>query len=230
VLTVDETAANEIFLSPEGDSSRCVPLGISHSTYVGIARPHRKEHRKGGWGFTIELSHAEVKHALGVAFAARRAGTPLNTMVTLRGDPNEGLAASKRRLTRKIGHLGQALHRRGQPHIGMTVFERKRGTGNSNLLHCHHLVFVHPKACDVVARMHNGNSIDVRDAHSGQVAYVTKQRQQLPPALERALRGKLWARQAGDYIPGRRLHVTKATAALLPELRPKRRRTSGSAT
>ena len=171
-----------------------------------------KADRKGGWPWTVELSWAEVRYISELDKAATDSGAPLNRMVTIRGSSTDTpLAAEKARLAGKVAHIGQALHRAGFEHIGLTVYERKRGKE----LHAHHLLHVPRAAMPVLARFHSPPDVKITTTTVRRVSYVTKQREQLSPDFERTM-SSLFSRQPGDYIPGPRYSLTGALAALVP--------------
>ena len=153
------------------------------------------------------LTWDEVKQIDSIAHAARRERQPLNVLVTIRAPRGAPDAASKRKVTTDIAHLGEALKRRGQEHVGLTVFEK------SPDLHAHHLVHVRRENIDVVERRHDGEIVDVRKADAGAVAYITKQRQCLSPAFEAEIRRP--REKSGGPIPGKRWTATPAAQALV---------------
>jgi hypothetical protein len=80
-----------------------------------------------------------VKDIADLCHRARRAGVPMNMMVTIRAPRDVPASTGKRFLSRAIRHLGQLLRRQGQAHIGVTAYEAE---GESGDLHAHHVVNV----------------------------------------------------------------------------------------
>ena len=64
-------------------------------------------------------------------------------LLTIRAPKDKSLVEGKDFIQKKTAHLGQALqrgtrHRKGTPHIGLTVYEIGRDEGH---LHAHHMVY-----------------------------------------------------------------------------------------
>jgi hypothetical protein len=129
-------------------------------------------------------------------------------MVTIRAPREVAASAGKRYLSRAIAHLGQLLQRRGQAHIGVTVYE----VGDAGDLHTHHLVHVARRNYAAVEAWCDGEVRHVRRTDRHAVEYITKQRQCLPPDYEKKIRRK---RTAGAMIPGVRWSVTEGARQLL---------------
>jgi DNA-binding transcriptional regulator YiaG len=153
--------------------------------------------------------------------AARAAGMRLNVFATLRSPTGLTDVERKRVIARRTAHLGQALQRRGQPHIGMTFFEKRSGGD----LHAHHLVHVEHKNIDVIERwadiydpkpVKRREKLDVpihaRPAVATDIGYVTKQRLPFSPEYEARCPHR---RQRGAVIPGKRWTATREALALL---------------
>lgn len=176
----------------------------------------RKPPKRGGWGSPTSIPWERVKEAFEIDHAARRAGKALNLLVTLRMPPDATEQEGKREICRAIGHLGQALKRRGVDHLGITTYEKRPGA----LLHAHHLVHVPKKHLEVLetfianisARFGDPYAADYRPADRAAVGYVTKQRQVLPPDMEATIRHR---RQKGAAITGSRISFTVAAKDLL---------------
>ncbi len=125
----------------------------------------------------MSLTWAQVQNIDALAHEARRAGTPLNRCITIRGLPGKSDAQSKRHISRLLAHLGQGLQRRGQLSLGVTVYEKVAGQP----LHAHRLFYVAPAHVDVVARWHDGEAVCVTEADEDGPEYVSKQRRPWPP-------------------------------------------------
>lgn len=179
-----------------------------------------KPDRKGGWGHTIALSPSEVQYVGDVYFAAARAGTPLTELITYRGANGADLSASKRAIAKQQANIGQALKRMGIDYVAVATFERVR---DNNFIEAHQLLYVPPEARDdIVRRFIDNDQVHIRPAWWRDYQYITKQRKSGEPEWEREQikAERLWQRQAGDYIPGARLTVTKSAKALVAD-RPK---------
>jgi hypothetical protein len=146
-----------------------------------------------------------VKRIDALAGAARRNRTSLNVLCTLRGRLDLPENESKRQIVRQTAHLGEALKRRGQPHIGVTVFEK------APHLHGHHLVYVDPENDDVVATYADQTEFHARPADRYAPEYITKQRRWLGPRFET---GRQWEPSGGE-VPGKRYTMTTAAEALI---------------
>ena len=132
----------------------------------------------------------------------------MNVLVTINPGCDNDDAERKRYCSRKIAHLGQALKRRGQPHIGVTTFEKEL----QGELHAHHLLHVRPQNFDVLARIADGISIHFRTAAMTDPAYITKHRLPGSPEFEAYAGHK---RRRGAKITGQRVHYTQAAKTLL---------------
>lgn len=189
----------------QGTQNRAIRTKALHTLCVEHkASPRAK--RKGGWKSTKYLSWAEVKAAEDLAHAARGARRPLNVMLTVRGARGEREATAKRGIQTKIARFGQALHRRGVPHVGLTIYER------SPDLHAHHLLHLPHEHDDILARFADGQHVHARPADREAVEYVTKQRRWLGPEIERKI-NRQWV--AGAAIVGRRWSPTASLKALV---------------
>ena len=100
----------------------------SHPKPTAQTRPARKRKRKGGWPTTTGLKWREVKNILALARSAR-----FNVILHIM--PADGTDAERKRFVAKtVGHLGQALKRRGQEHSGVTIYEKGPTAGLFNAL------------------------------------------------------------------------------------------------
>lgn len=176
----------------------------------------RKRRKKGGWGSSTCLRWQEVKQIAHMDALARQAGRPMNVFASIRSPEGVEGAEAKRAIGRAVAHFGQALHRRGVPHIGLTVYEREPG----GEVHGHHLAHVPREHDDILARWADGNERHVRPAAATDVLYMTKQREALPPHFTPTLYGKPHNRRKGAEIPGPRWTATKALCALEQQERP----------
>ena len=225
VFTTDAGAPAGLASAAQSISSDKQPRPAAPSSYDEYGRPRRRSRKpdtRGGWGHTTELSAQEVRYLHEAAYHARSAGTPWNYRIDMRAPNGLSPKAGKRWLQVAIARVGQALQRQGFEHIGTTVFERKP---HDDFVHCHHALHVSAAALPIIQRLCDGDAVRLQRWHRNALGYMTKQRQQLPPEYERRLpRGLLWKRQQGDIIPGRRLHLTKAQKAMMPDPMPARRR------
>ena len=140
----------------------------------------RRKKRKGGWPARTGLTWPEVKQVSDLYHAAHQAGIPLNVLVTIQPAAITDDALRKRYCSRKIAHIGQALKRRGQAHIGVTTFEKEL----NGELHAHHLVHIAAKNIDVVERWADGLIIHARKAVPSDPGYITKHRLPGSPEFE----------------------------------------------
>jgi len=137
-----------------------------------------KPRRRGGWKSSTSIPWRVVKdiHALG---HHERFNTVVHIMPD-QGDDRE----RKRFISRFIARLGQVLKRNGEPHTGVTIYEKRDDVD----LHAHHLCRVCYRLRWVIARLANGSLIMIEFFRSNELdrwlAYCTKQRASLPPELE----------------------------------------------
>ena len=190
-------------------------------TYRERATARTKTPRRGGWGHTIELSYSEMRYAAGIKAATDRNRTPLNYFASIHCPDGLTLQESKRFLELYIARLGQALKRNGYPHFGITTFERKR---DDQSIHAHHQFHVPKGAFHIVDRFADGIVVDIKKSHHNSLRYMLKQHVQMNTDFEKTRPDIFRPRQPGDYIPGKRLSVTKAAKALVPDAEnPKRK-------
>jgi hypothetical protein len=117
----------------------------------------------------MRLTWGEVREIKSFDHTARREGRPLNVCLTIRAPLDVADKIGKRAIAKTVGHFGQELQRRGQPHFGETVYEK------APHLHAHHLVHVDPENNDVVARYADGETVYEKAPHCEAV----EQRRQL---------------------------------------------------
>jgi hypothetical protein len=165
-----------------------------------------------------------VKQVSALDYLARSAGL-IPLFVTIRAPKGEPAAKGKRFIAKRLGHLGQSLQRdtrsrRGQPHIGMTVYEV---APDESHLHAHHIVYLTRRAdmkivarwADVFEPKRTGKRHDVtmhaRPACLNDIGYMTKQRLPLSPDFEANTTHR---RKPGGFIPGPRWALTKHFRAM----------------
>jgi len=171
-------------------------------------RRSRRHKCKGGWPTSKSLKWSDVRDISALAHCA-------NYNVLLHIMPMTGTDAErKRHIARIVAHLGQALQRRGQEHLGTTVYEKKDDAD----LHGHHLCRIE-KGNECVLAKYDGYIVRVeiipRLKLYERVAYVTKQRRPLAPELEKVSTHR---RQRSLPIKGPRFTHTKAAKQILLDL------------
>lgn len=176
------------------------------------ARQKRKTSRRRGPKGSKRLEWAQITQVDEFAHQARKAGVPLNILVTIRAPKDVSDAEGKRIISRRIAHLGQALKRHAQEHFGVTVYEK------GPHLHAHHLVHVTPQNLDFIKGWSEGKDgdVDVREADRRAPLYITKQRRWMGPKIEDKIGTRLGRRpwEPGASIVGPRLSFTSAAKAL----------------
>ncbi|WP_029032433.1 helix-turn-helix transcriptional regulator [Salinarimonas rosea] len=137
------------------------------------------------------------------------AGVPFNAMVTARA--RGATDAEGKALVRKlVFRIGRKFGENGHELIGVIVYEREPGTVH---LHAHVLLHVPPRAWKLIEAFNRADGeVHVRRADADAIEYVTKQRQWLGPAAEKAI-GRRWI--ASARIEGPRYTPTTAAKALL---------------
>jgi hypothetical protein len=169
-------------------------------------RRSRRHKGKGGWPTSKSLKWSDVRDISALAHCA-------SYNVLLHIMPMTGTDAErKRHIARIVAHLGQALQRRGQEHLGTTVYEKKDDAD----LHGHHLCRIE-KGNECVLAKYDGYIVRVEIILKlyERVAYVTKQRRSLPPEFEKVVAH--W-RQGGMPIKGPRFSHTRAAKQVLLDL------------
>jgi hypothetical protein len=175
-------------------------------------RRGKKPAKRGPKGSTC-LTWNQVKQIDGFAHLTRKERVPLTMFITYRAPSDVPDAKGKRIISRKIAHLGQDLKRRGQPHVAVTVYEKK------SHLHAHHLVHVAPKHKDLILGRDEGEGGDVHVRMADRFApvYITKQRRWMGPEIENKIRTagrkRLW--EEGASIVGPRFTFTTDARALM---------------
>jgi hypothetical protein len=178
----------------------------TYQTKAFHVRGYRK--RKGGWRASPGLRWSDVKAIFELASVAGLRGFGFTHFISIM--PAGGSDMERKRVcSRVIAHLGQAIHRRGHPHIGVTVYEK--GCAD---LHAHHLVHVPRGEEKLLAHLSNRPTRRVRRAAPTDVGYITKERLPLPPEFEK--RVSHW-RKKGALLPGKRWSATKGALALLAD-------------
>jgi hypothetical protein len=144
---------------------------------------------------------------------AKKVYAPLNVFVTIRAPMNVSDAEGKRIISRRIAHLGQALKRHRQDHIGVTIYEK------GPHLHAHHLAYVAPRNMKLVMDWNEGEDSDVhvRKADWFAPIYATKQRKWMGPEIEDKISTQRGRRpwEKGAHIAGPRLAFTKEAKAIM---------------
>jgi hypothetical protein len=136
-----------------------------------------------------------------------KAGFPPTHQFTIM--PSSGDDTSRKRYcTRKIGHLGQALKRHQEPHIGITIFEKPIHRD----LHAHHLVHL-PRSEFTLAERRWPLEVHVEEIWNLNwlLRYVTKERQHLPPDFESKIK-RPW--RPCREVPGNRWTMTTEAKAI----------------
>lgn len=159
--------------------------------------------RKGGWRSYTGMHWAEKRLIHALAYRAR-------FNVVLDVHPPEGFEGSEQERKRwcrdRLRATGQALKRRGQKWVGVTIYEQDPGTH----LHAHHLCRVEPRNLDVIDRFDDGSTILSlrlnRQNFDNAIGYRTKQRLPLGDEIEAEVcHSRNNRRQKGSPIRGRRV-------------------------
>jgi hypothetical protein len=108
----------------------------------------KAQRRSGGWPTTQYLTHEEFREAKNNAYAICNAGYRWSIFISLRPRENLSDREKKRWIQLRLGRLGQALERRGQPYISQTMYEKS----SDGSLHGHALVYVLKDNFDVIKR------------------------------------------------------------------------------
>jgi hypothetical protein len=181
-----------------------------------------KRSQKGGHGYTMELSRDEVRYICHVGKILFDQQMPVY-FGTIRCPDGLSVNNQKRYLSRKVGHIGQSIKRKGESFFCISLYERTRGRSK---LHLHLLIVAtSPKARFVIRRYSNGDSIEFKKANPNIIHYLVKQRQSTKPDYIRS------KRQPGDLIPGPRYSLTADLKKLVsPHIqKPTRRKTPRNA-
>jgi hypothetical protein len=186
-----------------------------------------------GWPETRYLEHDEFKQAKFDAYLIAASGYRWSIFVSLMPPDYLSDAGKQKWIRRKLGRLGQALERRGQPYISQTTLEKKRG----GKLHGHALIYVLPENFDMierhadkflrVARKKLDGEISVEfhaevigatpDDLRNVILYSLKQHRFAGKYEESR---KFWIKM-GDPIKGRRLSYSKTALAILAKEKAK---------
>ena len=167
--------------------------------------------RAGGWQPSPRLSWQQVKEIDEAVHRLAGLGVAPTHCITIM--PPAPIAADNKRkrfCVGKIAHIGEALKRHDQPHIGLTTVENPFDAD----LHVNHLVFVPRGERKTIARFHNPPCTHVEAIYDlpGVVAYVTKERRRMSPGFERAI-NRPW--QRCRPVPGKRWTLTADARAAL---------------
>jgi hypothetical protein len=187
-------------LATEPDVKRLPPEGQGRAVRQG-----RRKKRKGGWRSTTGLTRQQVTDMHDGASAARSRGQALDVVVTFNPDNRDGQTAQERKrwLGHKVDALRQALERRGQPWIAVTVWQWPVG----GRLHCHVLCWIEPGNDDVVSGFDDRPAVHVTK-WSRDIGYFTRER--LPSGPPEYENRKRWKWVKGNPIKGQRLTISAA--------------------
>lgn len=159
--------------------------------------------RKGGWRSRTGMHWSEKRLIHELAYRGW-----INLALDVH--PPEGFEGSEQERKRwchgVIRKFGQALKRRGQKWVAVTVWEQDEGSH----LHAHHLCRVEPRNFDVVDRFEDGAtlvSLRLNKNNFGDaIGYRTKQRLPLGDEIEAELcKSRNNRRKKGSPIRGRRV-------------------------
>ncbi len=185
------------------------------ATYkAGTGKSRKQRRRKGGWPARTGLTRQEVEDiraSVHAACTANRSWRPV--IITLNPDEIAGEtdAARKRRIEKRIAPIGQALKRRGQPQLRLTVWQKPP----SGRLHAHVWVLVNPKNDDALTPFHHAPAVMVQPWKTDP-GYLTRERlPNGPPEWE--MRQK-WRRCRGQPIRGSRLSIHADLKSLVHEV------------
>jgi hypothetical protein len=136
----------------------------------------------------------------------------LGVVVTFNPDNRDGESAGARMrwIGKKVYGLAQALKRRGQPWIAITIWQWPVG----GRLHCHVLTWIEPGNDDVVSRFDDRPAVHVTK-WGRDIGYFTCER--LPSGPPEYENRKRWPRVTGNKITGQRLTISAALKALVTE-------------
>lgn len=200
-------------VSIRGTTTQAAP---STSAAVSVGGPRRQERtadkkRAGGWQPSARLSWQQVKEIDEAVHRLAGLGVAPTHCITIM--PPASIAADNKRkrfCDGKVAHIGEALKRHDQPHIGLTTFENPLDAD----LHANHLVFVPRGERKTIERFHNPPSVHVEAIYNlpGVVAYVTKERRRMSPDFERTI-NRPW--QRCWPVPGKRWTLTSDARAAL---------------
>lgn len=197
------------------------PSATPRRKEAALKTKQRRRRKKGGWRARKGLTWSQVKEVFEFAKLARQAGRPLNAFFTIKADWRCATDQERKRdISRKIGHLGQAIKGRGRtPHqihfAAVTVYEKE----SNGVLHAHMLGRV--ENFSLAKQKADGDLIHVVKARLHyHLPYITKQRLPLGPKVEATL-GNLHRRQAGEKINGARLSFNADAKALIAAQRSK---------
>lgn len=200
--------SDQAFQSVDLQPSEVDTLSVLDETRQNRRPKATRKGKRGPKGSTY-LTMPQVRELDDFGYQAKRAGTPLNRMVTIRAPKDVPDAVGKRIISRTVAHVGQALQRREHQHVGVTVYEKHPH------LHAHHLVHASRAGCEIVDRFHDGADVHVRHADDKAVPYVSKQRKHCQPDVERELRNRGLGWRPSAKIEGPRVSFTKAARELL---------------
>ena len=169
-------------VSIRGTNTQAAP---SPSAAVSVGGPRRQKRtaekkRAGGWQPSPRLSWLQVKRIDEAVHRLAGLGVAPTHCITIM--PPASIAADNKRkrfCDGKVAHIGEALKRHDQPHIGLTTFENPLDAD----LHANHLVFVPRGERNTIERFHSPPSVHVEAIYDlpGVVAYVTKERRRMSP-------------------------------------------------
>ena len=172
--------------------------------------------------YTIELSSAETRYIEHSAIAAEVNQTPLNCMVTVH---KRGVGLNKRPYQDFIKSLIRKFNQYGRDLYGISIYERRRHDEiEDREMHLHLWFHCPTDLLDVISQFVDRGS-DQRtsrlfsEAHDKTFGYLTKCHASMEPSMARRLRNrpayKYYNRQYGDFIPGRRYHLSIPLARIV---------------
>jgi hypothetical protein len=183
---------------------------------VNATRLGGKSVCKGGHPrYTMELSSAETRYIEHSAITAEANHTPLNCMATVH---KRGVGLNKRPYQDFIKSLIRKFNQYGWDLYGISIYERRRfDEVEDREMHLHLWFHCPSDLLDVINIFVDGGSDQRTDrqfskAHKGTFGYLTKCHASMEPSMARRLRNrpayKYYNRQYGDFIKGRRFHLT----------------------
>ncbi len=171
LASLTRSRGGKVLYDQEPSQEQRAPKGRSPTYSVKGERASKgplMPQKRGGWGSTKRLEWAQVKQIDHTAHAARRARQPLNVHLTIRAPADAPDSEGKRFIAKTVGHIGEGVKRRGQDHVGITVYEK------DPYLHAHHVLHVRPENDDVIARFADGDIIHATPADWETIPYITK--------------------------------------------------------
>lgn len=200
-------------VSIRGTTTQAAPSTSADGSVGGPRRQKRTAEKKraGGWQPSPRLSWQQVKEIDEAVHRLAGLGVAPTHCITIM--PSASITADNKRkrfCDGKVAHIGEALKRHDQPHIGLTTVENPLDAD----LHANHLVFVPRGERKTIERFHNPPCTHVEAIYDlpGLIGYVTKERRRMSPDFEKKI-NRPWQRCLP--VPGKRWTLTADARATL---------------